>query len=345
MSTPIKAIVYGLGVVGIKQIKPLVSKGVEIVGAIEINPELVGRDLGEAAGLEPLGVIISDDADQVLADNPADIALLSLFTEVDRMAPFIEKCVRHGLNVVTPADDLNYPWNQAPELSAQLDELAKQHGVSVAGTGMSDGFMINAIASYSGACEQIDSIYMETEAPLNHVGQMDLEVRHIGGDFEQATKVFKEFGDMSGKRSGLEALAAALGLTTTSARSEATPIAADEDIPCPKQDMTIQKGQVQGVRSEMILETEEGVTLTGAVVFIMRKPDHPSTGYDMKLTIKGEPTLHTRFDDIVPTIPVSNQLVNRIPDVINAEPGLITVDQLPRPQYRSKPMHFYVNDQ
>ena len=47
----LKAIVYGIGVIGKLATKYMVEGGIDIVGAIDVNPEIVGKDLGEVVGL------------------------------------------------------------------------------------------------------------------------------------------------------------------------------------------------------------------------------------------------------------------------------------------------------
>ena len=70
----VKIVSYGIGVIGKRLATHLLSKeGIEIVGAIDINPAIVGKDLGEVLGKEKIGVIISDDVDKVLSETKPDI--------------------------------------------------------------------------------------------------------------------------------------------------------------------------------------------------------------------------------------------------------------------------------
>jgi len=143
----IKAIVYGVGVIGRLATKYMVEGGVDIVGAIDVNPEVADKDLGEVAGLgRPLNVKISDDADAVLSEQEADIAVVSIFTQMDRMYPLFEKCIENGLNIVTPSEEALYPWKTAPEWAARVDKLAKKHGVTLTGAGLQDTFRVNIVA-------------------------------------------------------------------------------------------------------------------------------------------------------------------------------------------------------
>ena len=102
----IKAIVYGVGTIGKLMTKYMVKQGVDIVGAIDINPEITGKDIGGVSGLNfPIHVSISDNAESVLSKNEADIVIVSVFSQIERMFPIFKQCIEHGLNVLTPAEE------------------------------------------------------------------------------------------------------------------------------------------------------------------------------------------------------------------------------------------------
>ena len=135
----IKALSYGIGNIGKDIAKFMMEKGVIITDAIDVKN--VGEDLGDVIGAgRKLNVIISDDADKVLAETGADIALLAVATSLETIFPHAKKCLEAGLNVITTSEEASYPWTSSPGVASKLDRIAKENGVTFTGSGMQDVF-------------------------------------------------------------------------------------------------------------------------------------------------------------------------------------------------------------
>ncbi len=122
----VKVVSYGIGVIGRRLARHLLTKkGVEIVGAIDINPAIVGKDLGEVLGVDKLGVVISNDTDGVLSTTKPDIVCHTTMSYLRQTYDQFAQILKHGVNIVSTCEELAYPAWQYPQLARELDELAR----------------------------------------------------------------------------------------------------------------------------------------------------------------------------------------------------------------------------
>jgi 4-hydroxy-tetrahydrodipicolinate reductase len=140
-SQKIKAIFYGVGAIGSEVAKFALSRPrLEVVGAIDSDPDKIGRDLGTVLGLERnLGVKVSGDSATLFSEVEADVVVLTTGSFLPAIYDQLETAVRAGLNVVTSAEELAFPTLQSAQLAEQLDQLAKEKGVTIKAAGKIPG--------------------------------------------------------------------------------------------------------------------------------------------------------------------------------------------------------------
>src|SRR3990170_4576481 len=130
-----RVIQYGVGAIGAGVVRALVEAGGRLVGAIDSAPDKAGRDVGEVAGVGPLGVLVSPSSEVVLAAG-ADVVVHCTGSLLEDVAPQLEACLAAGKNVVSTCEELAYPSPQHRELASRLDSAARKAGVTLLGTGV-----------------------------------------------------------------------------------------------------------------------------------------------------------------------------------------------------------------
>jgi 4-hydroxy-tetrahydrodipicolinate reductase len=156
-----KVIIFGCGVMGRRITEALSKKkSFSIVGAIDIDAQLVSQDLGSLFGSDQnLGISIQNNPEELFNRVEADVVVLSTISHLKDVYSQIDQCVQAGLNVVSTCEELSYPWDREPELAHKIDDLAKEKGVTVVGTGINPGFLMDTLPlMLTAPCLEVNSI-------------------------------------------------------------------------------------------------------------------------------------------------------------------------------------------
>lgn len=138
---------YGVGPMGIMLVRAAARRETfEFMGAIDVDPDLIGKDLGHVAGLGRfLNVPVSNDGRTTLDKLDAPIVLHSTGSILPRVLPQLEDALKAGKTVISTCEELIFPTYRYPELVARLNELAQQHGGVLIGTGINPGFAMDLL--------------------------------------------------------------------------------------------------------------------------------------------------------------------------------------------------------
>ena len=325
--TKLKAVQFGCGPIGCSVTRYACQRAdIEVVGAIDIDKNLVGRDLGEVAGTgNKIGVSILDDADAILSQTRPDVVFLTTTSSLKDVYPQVEKCVAAGANVVSTCEEMAYPYRKEPQISAEIDKMAKANNVTVLATGVNPGFLMDAWPLFmTGVCQQVKrirAVRVQDASPRRGPFQKKIGAGRTVEEFKKlvAEGIIKHVG----LPESIAMIASGLGWELDEIMETIEPVVAKKRVQTDF--VTVEPGQAAGVKqvgrgiragAEVVnleFEASVGAPESYDAVYITGTPD-------MEVVIKGG----THGDIATAAI-----TVNSIHRVIEAPPGLLTMKDLP----------------
>ena len=150
-----KVVAIGLGPLGRRVVRYAVERGnLKIVGAVDIAPEKIGKDLGTLCGLKKIGVTVRKDLKTALKGRKADVALLTTVSSIEQLEPQVAEIAGYKLDIVSTCEELAFPYKTAPAVAKRIDALCKRHHVTCLGTGVNPGFLMDFLPAVLTAVNQ-----------------------------------------------------------------------------------------------------------------------------------------------------------------------------------------------
>jgi len=326
MSEKIRVIQYGLGPIGSAVARHVVERaGLELVGGVDVYPSKVGKDVGEVIGLDrPLGFAVAENLAQVLAQAEADVALHTTSSYFDLFKPQIVEILEAGLDIVSTAEELSFPWLAHPEEAAEIDVVAKRAGKTVLGTGVNPGFIMDSLPlKLTAICQQVDHI--DVTRVINASTRRGPFQAKIGsgmtvGDFE-AKMAAGRMGHV-GLPESVGMVFHTLGRKLARYESGVEPVVADRLV---KTDyFEVQPGRVKGLKQVARAYTYGDEFMCLTFVAALEAEDEGDT-----IKIAGKPNLEVRLKGTNGDIATVAIAVNAVRRVKEAAPGLVTMRDLP----------------
>jgi len=322
---------FGLGPIGAAVVKQVAARsGFKIVGAIDIDPAKVGRDLGDVVGVSKrLGVKVSGDAARALKSAKADVVVLCTSSSIKKVVPQIDMILKSKTAIVSTTEELSYPGYTHIRQARLIHALAKKAKVAVLGTGVNPGFAMDALPiALTAVCERVDRVV------VNRI--QDARIRRL--PFQQkigaglTTEQFQRKVDDGNVRhvgftESVAMIADALGWTLDRITDDIQPKLASVTIS--SEFLAVDPGYVSGIVQDGVGYRKGDAVIKLHMEAYLGSPDT----YD-SVEIEGSPNLSLKIaGGIHGDVATASIVVNSIPRVLQAAPGLHTMRDLPLPSF------------
>lgn len=334
MGTPLRTVQYGLGPIGQATARTVLDKQtqghMELVGAIDVDPDKVGREVGDLVGAEEAAtnVEVSDDAKQVLDTAEPDIVLHTTTSFLDDVEDQLRCCIETGAHIVSSTEELSFPYERHPDRAEALDQAAREAGVVVVGTGVNPGYAMDTLPlTATGVCTEVDAVRVERVVDAaERRGPLQEKVgAGISTDAFAEKKAAGGFGHI-GLVESLFMVADGLGWTIDEMEETLQPVTANEAIDTGHR--TVAPGEVAGIHHTASGRVDGTEVLTLDLKMYVGADDPRDT-----VAVEGDPPIDLNIDGgIFGDTATVAMLVNVAARASEASPGLQTMMDLPIPR-------------
>ncbi len=330
----IRVALWGLGAMGSGMARLVLEKtGLELVGGIDMRPDYVGKDLGDVLGAgRTLGCVVTNDPAKVLDPAKVDVVVIATTSWTKEQVPDLRKILTAGIDCISIAEEMASPEAQSPELAKELDALAKKHGVTILGTGVNPGFVLDLlVVLLSGVCHHVERIEASRVNDLSPYGPTVMKTQGVGTTPEEFAKGVADGSIVGhvGFPESIRMISDALGLGVDRIEQNREPIVSK--VYRETAHVKIAPGMVAGCAHVAIGYAGE----KPVVKLVHPQQVHPhleGQGTGDYINIFGKPEIHIATGpEIAGGIATMGIAVNMIPHVVAATPGLKNMMDLPVP--------------
>lgn len=324
-----RVVCYGLGPIGLGIARLASTRpSIQIVGAIDSDSEKVGRDVGELLGGAANGILVAADADKLAALRP-DIVLHATSSTLSNIIPQMQAITAASANVISTCEELSYPWTAQPQIAAELDAMARRASTTILGTGVNPGYAMDSLPlMLTAPCASVQAVRVlrvvdaaHRRGPLQH---------KIGAGLtkdEFDTHVCAGTVRHVGLPESLHMLTTLLNWHLDRVEDSIEPVIAEQ--PISTNAINVAAGQVAGVR-----QTARGFIGDREVLRLELRMYLGAVDPQDTVEIDGEPPIRmTIAGGIHGDVATAAIVVNAIPNVIQAAPGLASMNEIPIVHY------------
>lgn len=318
-------VVMGLGFIGQEIARAaLANEELELMGAVDKSPSLAGKKLGDIIGV-PCAVKVSATIAQAVGRRKGVVLLHATGSKLPQVTDQLLEALSHGMHVVSTCEELAFPWFNHGALAEKLDRAAQRAGTTVLGTGINPGFVMDRLAATLGqVCGHVR--HAKVSRVVDARERREALQRKVGAGLtedEFFALVDKDALGHVGMVESAALCALGLGIDCDDFEEELTPVFAEEDITGGA--FTVKKGRVAGMHQTAV-GLSEGQERVRLELTIAAGADEPGDTIELdadppvKLVIPG---------GVSGDRATANLVVNAAPRVTAAQPGLLTVLELP----------------
>ncbi|HJU43194.1 MAG TPA: hypothetical protein VJ691_10285 [Vicinamibacterales bacterium] len=327
----IRVLMYGLGPIGAAVARQLASrKGFQIVGAVDIDHNKVGLDLGQVIGLDKkLRVRVTNDAGSAIKTGRPDVAVLCTSSSLKKVMPQIEAVLKKKVAIVSTTEELSYPVGKNRALAKKIDALAKKAKVAVVGTGVNPGFAMDALPiTLTGICERVESIRVDR---IQDARSRRLPFQQKIGSGLNKEQFEQKVKDGSVRHVGLAEsvtmIADAMGWKLDKVTDEIHPKIADRAVE--SELIAVDPGYVCGIVQDGVGYMKGKPVVTLHMEAYLGAPE----SYDA-VTVEGSPRITQKIaGGLHGDVATASITVNSIPKILRVSPGLRTMADMPIPSW------------